>query len=35
MGILAPAHWGLGGIDGLLVPPGITSNLLSDHMITG
>ena len=31
----APAHWGLGEIDGLLVPPGKASNLLTDHLITG
>ena len=30
-----PAHWGLGEIDGLLVPPGKASKLLSDHLITG
>ena len=30
-----PAHWGLGEIDGLLVPPGKASNLLTDHLITG
>ena len=27
-GIQNPAHWGLGEIDGLLVPPGKASNLL-------
>ena len=26
---------GLGEIDGLLVPPGKASNLLTDHLITG
>ena len=31
----APAHWGLGEIDGLLVPPGKASNLLTNHLITG
>ena len=35
MGIWAPAHWGLGEIDGLLVPPGKAFNLLTDHLITG
>ena len=35
MGIWVPAHWGLGEIDGLLVPPGKASNLLTDHLITG
>ena len=35
VGIWAPAHWGLGEIDGLLVPPGKASNLLTDHLITG
>ena len=35
MGIWAPAHLGLGEIDGLLVPPGKASNLLADHLITG
>ena len=30
-----PAHWGLGEIDGLLVPPDKASNLLTDHLITG
>ena len=29
----APTHWGLGEIDGLLVPPGKASNLLTDHLI--
>ena len=28
-------YWGLGKIDGLLVPPGQASNLLTDHLITG
>ena len=27
--------WGLGEIDGLLVPPGKASKLLTDHLITG
>ena len=31
----APAHWGLGEIDGLFVPPGKASKLLTDHLITG
>ena len=31
----APVLWGLGEIDGLLVPPGKASNLLADHLITG
>ena len=35
MGIWAPAHWGLGKIDRLLVPQGKASNLLTDHLITG
>ena len=31
-----PAHWGLGEIDGLPVPPGKAStNILTDHLITG
>ena len=30
VGIWAPAHWGLGEIDWLLVPSGKASNLLSD-----
>ena len=30
-----PTHWGLGEIDGLLLPPGKASNLLTDHLITG
>ena len=30
-----PAHWSLGQIDGLLVPPGKASKLLTDHLITG
>ena len=34
MGIWVPAHWGLGEIDGLLVPPGKASNLLTEHLIT-
>ena len=33
--IFAPAHWSLGEIDGLLVPPGKASKLLTDHLITG
>ena len=33
--ILAPANRGPGVIDGLLVPPGKASNLLTDHLITG
>ena len=32
--VRAPVHWGLGEIDGLLVPPGKASNLLTDHLIT-
>ena len=32
---MGPAHWGLGEVDGLLVPPGKTSKLLTDHLITG
>ena len=28
-----PAHLGLGEIDGLLVPPGKASNLLTDHLV--
>ena len=35
VGIWAPAYWGLGEIDGLLVPPGKASKLLADHLITG
>ena len=35
MGIYAPALSGLGEIDGLFVPPGKASNLLTDHLITG
>ena len=31
----APTHWGLGEIDGLLVPPGKACKLLTDHLITG
>ena len=30
-----PAHWALEEIDGLLVPPGKASNLLTHHLITG
>ena len=33
--IQAPAHWVLREIDGLLVPPGKASKLLTDHLITG
>ena len=32
VGLWAPAHWGPGEIDGLLVPPGKASNLLTDHI---
>ena len=32
---MGPANWGLGAIDGLIVPPGKASNLLDDHLITG
>ena len=35
VGIWAPAHWGLGEIDVLLVPSGKASKLLTDHLITG
>ena len=35
MGIWVPAHWGLGEIDGLLVPPGKAFKLLTDNLITG
>ena len=35
VGIWASAHWGLGEIDGLLLPPGKGSNLLIDDLITG
>ena len=35
MGIWAPAHWGLGEMDGLLVPPGKAAKLLTGHLITG
>ena len=35
MGIWTPVHWGLGVIDGLLVPPGKASKLLTDRLITG
>ena len=31
----APAHWGLGEIDGMLMPPGKASYLLTDHLISG
>ena len=34
-GNIGPAHWGLGEIDGLLVPPGKASNLLTDQLIIG
>ena len=27
------AHWGIGEIDGLLVPPGKASNLLTNHLM--
>ena len=30
-----PRFWGLGEIDGLLVPPGKASKLLADHLISG
>ena len=33
--IFAPAHWSLGEIDGLLVPPGKASKLLTNDLITG
>ena len=32
---MGPAHWGLGEIDGLLVPVGKASKLLTEHLITG
>ena len=32
---MGPANWGLGAIDGLIVPPGKASNHLNDHLITG
>ena len=32
---MGPANWGLGAIDGVIVPPGKASNLLNDHLITG
>ena len=35
VGIWGPAHWGLGEIDVLLVPPGKASNLQTDHLTTG
>ena len=35
MGIWALAHWGVGEIYWLLVPPGKASNLLTAHLITG
>ena len=35
MGIWAPAHCGLGEIDGLLVSPGKASKVLTNHLITG
>ena len=35
MGIWAPAHWGLGEIDGLNEAPGKASNLMTDHLFTG
>ena len=31
----APAHWGLGEIGWLLVPPGKAYHQLTDHLITG
>ena len=34
VGIWAPAHWGLGEIDGLLVSPGKGSKLLTNHLVT-
>ena len=34
-GNMEPAHCDLGEIDGLLVPPGKASKLLTDHLITG
>ena len=34
-GNMGPAHWGLEEMDGLLVPPGKASKLLTDHLITG
>ena len=30
-----PTHWGLGEIDGLFVPQGKNSKLLTKHLITG
>ena len=35
MGIWTPAHWGLGEIDGLFVPPCKASKLLTDHLFIG
>ena len=35
LGIWTPAHWDLGEIGGLLVPPGKASKLSTDHVITG
>ena len=35
MGIWAPPIGALGEIDGLLVPPGKASKLLTDHLMTG
>ena len=32
---MGPARWDLGEIDGLLVPPGKASKLLTDHLISG
>ena len=32
---MGPAHWGLGEIDGLLVPQDKASKLLTDHLNTG
>ena len=34
VGIWVPVHWGIGEIDGLFVPPGKASYLLTDHLIT-
>ena len=34
-GNMDPAHWGVGEIDALLVPPGTAFKLLTDHLITG
>ena len=32
---MGPVHKGLGEIDGLPVPPGKATNLLTNHLITG